>query len=422
MKLEHAQKRLNEYTMETLDWVFEYWRLKRKSNKNEQLVREDDKEPEAANAEQRYRKITQLRTDLEKSRNLLCLIIKREKVKRQILRCEREIAIKELKFFGQKVQMSDNTAAELAKAETETETIKTEADVAANFLEELDFSPRKEPEPKPKPTPTPKNKMKHRRAGPKSITRPNAPKAVPTFEQRKFFYNSVNYYGIYLYILAKTEIKPEPKPEPNRVPVHHQPPAVPIQNSAPTARPKLSRPGQPQFQLPNQPKAPSPINISNPSMRTNQKPGSRGKQPIQFAPRVSSPNPSQRITVTQSQPGNKGGIFIKNRLPGPGPIRPGVRPFRNQVRANGPHNMQNGPHHGPHGPHSGPDGPNGPRMQNGEGRTVIGTKTVDGRQQEITMNNSVLRQNTRVSQVTNPNAPVKGKFYNHIYNRLFTIF
>ena len=195
VKLEHAQKRLNEYTMETLDWVFEYWRLKRKSNKNEQLVREDDKEPEAANAEQRYRKITQLRTDLEKSRNLLCLIIKREKVKRQILRCEREIAIKELKFFGQKVQMSDNTAAELAKAETETETIKTEADVAANFLDELDdFSPRKEPEPKPKPTPTPKNKMKHRRAGPKSITRPNAPKAVPTFEQRKFL---KNIYGIY---------------------------------------------------------------------------------------------------------------------------------------------------------------------------------------------------------------------------------
>lgn len=152
-------------------------------------------------------------------------------------------------------------------------------------------------------------------------------------------------------------------------------------------------------------------------MRTNQKPGSRGKQPIQFAPRVSSPNPSQRITVTQSQPGNKGpGIFIKNRLPGPGPIRPGVRPFRNQIRANGPHNMQNGPgpHHGPHG-HTN-DGPNGqPRMQNGEGRTVIGTKTVDGRQQEITMNNSVLRQNTRVSQVTNSNVPVKGNIFYYNY-------
>ena len=182
-------------------------------------------------------------------------------------------------YSGQKVQMSDNTAVELAKAETETETIKTEADVAANFLEELDFSPRKEPEPKPKPTPAPKNKIKHRRAGPKSITRPNAPKAVPTFEQRKF---SINYYGIYLYILAKTEIKPELKPEPNIVPVHHQPSAFPIQNTAPSARPKLSRPGQPQFQLPNQPKALSPINISNPSMRTNQKPGSRGKQPIRW--------------------------------------------------------------------------------------------------------------------------------------------
>ena len=232
--------------------------------------------------------------------------------------------------------------------------------------------------------------------------------------------------SLIIFILAKTEIKPEPKPEPNRVPVHQttQPPSTvpnPIQNS--TARPKLSRPGQPQFQLPNQPKAPSPINISNPSMRTNQKPGSRGKQPIQFAPRVSSPNPSQRITVTQSQPGNKGpGIFIKNRLPGPGPIRPGVRPFRNQIRANGPHNMQNGPgpHHGPHG-HTN-DGPNGqPRMQNGEGRTVIGTKTVDGRQQEITMNNSVLRQNTRVSQVTNSNVPVKGNIFYYNYTSSYPI-
>ena len=38
------------------------------------------------------------------------------------------------------------------------------------------------------------------------------------------------------------------------------------------------------------------------------------------------------------------------------------------------------------GPHGGSDGPIGqPRMQNGEGRTVIGTKTVDGRHQEITI-------------------------------------
>merc|ERR1711953_1141016 len=52
VKLEHAEKRLKDYNRETLDWVYEFWRLKRKSNRNEQLLRDDDKEPEAANAEQ----------------------------------------------------------------------------------------------------------------------------------------------------------------------------------------------------------------------------------------------------------------------------------------------------------------------------------------------------------------------------------
>ena len=47
VKLEHAQKRLKDYNRETLDWVYEFWRLKRKSNRNEQLLRDDDKEPEA---------------------------------------------------------------------------------------------------------------------------------------------------------------------------------------------------------------------------------------------------------------------------------------------------------------------------------------------------------------------------------------
>ena len=182
VKLEHAEKRLKDYNRETLDWVYEFWRLKRKSNRNEQLLRDDDKEPEAANAEQRYRKITQLRTDLEKSRNLLCLIIKREKVKRQILRCEREIKLKELKFLGQKVQLSESTVSELkVKNETDQETIKTEADVAANFLEELDFSPKKKEPQEQKRIKQPK----HRRPGPKSITRPNEPKAMPTFDLGK---------------------------------------------------------------------------------------------------------------------------------------------------------------------------------------------------------------------------------------------
>ena len=183
--------------------MFEYWRLKRKSRRNEQLLRDDDdRDPEAATNEQRYRRVTQLRTDLEKSRNLLCLIVKREKVKRQILRCEREIKLKELKYLGQKVQLSEATVSELTKTEAEPDSIiKSEADLAASFLDELDFDnkpaevKKEPPPPPPKKHPInnkhqnrPKPGPKSRRPGPKSMTRPSeVPKPVPTFDTGEFF-------------------------------------------------------------------------------------------------------------------------------------------------------------------------------------------------------------------------------------------
>ena len=140
--------------------MFEYWRLKRRSNLNQQLVEEDSGEPEAATAEQRYRRITQSRTDLEKSRNLLCLIMKRERVKRQILRCDREIKLKEMKFLGSKVQLSDWTKSELSLNSNDLDDSrdgKTEADDAAQFLEDLDFDRPKSPkQPTRVPKPLPK--------------------------------------------------------------------------------------------------------------------------------------------------------------------------------------------------------------------------------------------------------------------------
>ena len=144
--------------------------------------------------------MTQLRTDLEKSRNLLCLIVKREKVKRQILRCEREIKLKELKFLGQKVQLSEATVSELTKTEAEPDSIiKTEADLAASFLDELDFDKPTEPKKEAPPAPSQKkpiNNSKHqnrpkpgpksRRPGPKSVTRPSESRAVPSFDTGKY--------------------------------------------------------------------------------------------------------------------------------------------------------------------------------------------------------------------------------------------
>ena len=128
--------------MDTLDWVFEYWRLRRRAGGNQQLFNDNDVEPEAATAEQRYRRITQLRSDLERSRNLLCLIIRREKIKKQVLRCDREIKLKEMKFLGSKVELSESTKSDLKRMDIEfskaEEKPKTEAEDAAAFLEDLD--------------------------------------------------------------------------------------------------------------------------------------------------------------------------------------------------------------------------------------------------------------------------------------------
>ena len=114
----------------------------------------------------------------------------------------------------------------------------------------------------------------------------------------------------------------------------------------------------------------------------------QGKNMIQFAPRVSSPNLAHTRTNISNTTAtiNSGKIYVsagpRNRVPpgsGPGSLRqtPGGRPFRsNPVRMNGP----NGPINGPTG--NGPHGSGTGRI-NGEGRTVIGTKTVGGQSRKL---------------------------------------
>lgn len=151
---------------------------------------------------------------------------------------------------------------------------------------------------------------------------------------------------------------------------------------------------------------------------------------IQFAPRVSSPNiahPRTTNTVTNSVTtattiSTSSKIYVqagpRSRVPpgtGPGSLRQtgsvgGHRPFRgNPVRMNGPTGNINV--NGPTG-HTSGNGPHGAHTSagriNGEGRTVIGTKTVGGQKQEITMNNSALRSVRNNQNTNSSNTPAKG--------------
>ncbi|XP_072546232.1 protein Jade-1 isoform X2 [Salminus brasiliensis] len=82
---------------ETVDFLFQYWKLKRKANFNQPLITPKREEEESlARREQevllrRLRLFTHLRQDLERVRNLTYMVTRREKIKRSVCRVQEQI-------------------------------------------------------------------------------------------------------------------------------------------------------------------------------------------------------------------------------------------------------------------------------------------------------------------------------------------
>ena len=403
--LEHARNRLQQFSMDTLDWVFEYWRLRRRSNGNAQLIPENDGEPEAATAEQRYRRITQLRTDLEKSRNLLCLIMKRERVKRQILRCDREIKLKEMKFLGSKVELSESTKSELTKSETDdqSDTVKTEADDAAQFLEELDLE-RSASKPPTQPSsssreqgrtmPKPNHKINPQRT--KNSSKSDE-KGDETFCTLRSVYNR-QLRGSWRQSSRKIILgcKKEEEATKNEAESVAAPLALPsvVDNAVAPPTPMPSNATKTVKSVPR-------VNVKMPGRSQSQGPVV-ASQAATLSAAQRLPNPATvvaGVSVAGSSLRTSGsGIARKTATVKVNPPFPhSARPFRGQE---GSITRLNGPMRGPRPPHNGP-------TTSFEGKTVIGTKTVGGQQQQITMDNRALHRNFRNCNANAVGTPVR---------------
>uniref|UniRef100_A0A671LXT8 Protein Jade-1 n=1 Tax=Sinocyclocheilus anshuiensis TaxID=1608454 RepID=A0A671LXT8_9TELE len=83
--------------LETVDFLFQYWKLKRKGNLNQPLIMpKKEEEDSLARQEQevllrRLRLFTHLRQDLERVRNLTYMVSRRERIKRTLCRVQEQI-------------------------------------------------------------------------------------------------------------------------------------------------------------------------------------------------------------------------------------------------------------------------------------------------------------------------------------------
>ncbi|KAM9466980.1 protein Jade-1 [Clarias gariepinus] len=96
VNIEEVSKHLH-VPLENVDFLFQYWKLKRKSNFNQPLITPKREEEESlARREQevllrRLRLFTHLRQDLERVRNLTYMVTRREKIKRSVCRVQEQI-------------------------------------------------------------------------------------------------------------------------------------------------------------------------------------------------------------------------------------------------------------------------------------------------------------------------------------------
>lgn len=106
---------------DTVDFLFQYWKLKRKSNFNRPLVTpKKDEEESLARREQevlrrRLQLFTHLRQDLERVRNLTYMVTRREKMKRSLCRIQEQIFQHQVRLLDHKLVSGDPSAKDLER-------------------------------------------------------------------------------------------------------------------------------------------------------------------------------------------------------------------------------------------------------------------------------------------------------------------
>ncbi|XP_056151555.1 protein Jade-1 isoform X2 [Lampris incognitus] len=106
---------------EAVDYLYQYWKLKRKANFNQPLLTpKKDEEESLARREQevllrRLQLFTHLRQDLERVRNLTYMVTRREKMKRSLWRVQEQIFQHQVRLLDQKLLTGDPSAKDLEK-------------------------------------------------------------------------------------------------------------------------------------------------------------------------------------------------------------------------------------------------------------------------------------------------------------------
>ncbi|XP_019955315.2 protein Jade-1 isoform X3 [Paralichthys olivaceus] len=104
---------------EVVDFLYQYWKLKRKANFNQPLLTpKKDEEESLARREQevllrRLQLFTHLRQDLERVRNLTYMVTRREKMKRSLWRVQEQIFQHQVKLLDHELLTGDPSAKDL---------------------------------------------------------------------------------------------------------------------------------------------------------------------------------------------------------------------------------------------------------------------------------------------------------------------
>ncbi|XP_071402804.1 protein Jade-1-like, partial [Centroberyx affinis] len=106
---------------EAVDFLYQYWKLKRKANFNQPLLTpKKDEEESLARREQevllrRLQLFTHLRQDLERVRNLTYMVTRREKMKRSLWRVQEQIFQHQVRLLDHELLTGDPSAKDLEK-------------------------------------------------------------------------------------------------------------------------------------------------------------------------------------------------------------------------------------------------------------------------------------------------------------------